>query len=107
MSALAELAEDIASIIELARKDLCAFLTGEGYYNLCCMPNRELAGVKRYLFTTAVVIGIDEWGWRTRFCFETAREAEAALAAWDGTGFPPGFWIKQKPEEITNPRLAK
>lgn len=89
--------------LQQSRDALCEFLYSEGYRNLCCMPNGEIAGLKKYIFTTAVVIGLDKWGWRTRFCFETWAEAEASLNEWDGTGFPPGFWIKQKPEEIPNP----
>lgn len=75
----------------------------EGYTPNRVLPNGEHAGVIDMQFTTALVVGIDEIGYRTRFCFCTRAEAEQALEEWDGTGFPPGFWVKQKPEDAFNP----
>lgn len=70
------------------------------------LPTGEVAGVMDMLFTTGLFVGLDYVGMRTRFCFQRASDAEASLAEWDGKGFPPGWWIKQKPEDITNPLRA-
>ncbi len=60
------------------------------------------------MFTTGLIAGLDRYGYRTRFCYETAPEAERALAEWNGEGWPPGYWVKQKPQDVANPlRTAK
>ena len=80
----------------------------DDYTNLKILSNGELAGIHRFMFTYGLVVGLTENGYRTRFCYETKEDAVDALSSWDGIGFPPGFWIKQKGEvEITNPLLSK
>lgn len=76
-----------------------------GYSPAKQLPSGEWAGVMDMLFTVGLFVGIDMVGWRTRYCFPNRAAAEAALKAWDGEGFPPGYWIKQKPEDISNPNL--
>ncbi len=73
------------------------------YYAIRKLPNGELAGLQRMLYTTGLFTGLNEVGWRTRFCFEDPAEALASLMNWDGKGFPPGWWIIQKPEDLQNP----
>jgi hypothetical protein len=90
----------------MARTSLEDFLITQGYRHIRRLPTGELAAVMDMLFTTGLFVGLDAVGYRTRFCFEKAREAEASLAEWDGKGFPPGWWIKQKPEETPNPLRA-
>jgi len=68
------------------------------------LPSGEWAALHRFIFTTGLVVGIDEHGRRTRFCYERFEDAFAALATWDGRGDPPGPWIKEKGEiERSNP----
>jgi hypothetical protein len=55
------------------------------------------------MFTTGIFVGIDEWGWQRRYCYENFDDAVAALAAWDGSGDPPGPWIKEKPSDRRGP----
>lgn len=74
-----------------------------GYFPVKQLPNGKWAGVMDMVFTVGLFVGLDETGYRTRFCFPSWPEAAQALEEWDGTNFPPGFWIKQKPENITNP----
>lgn len=85
-------------------KDLLAILEREGYTHIRELKG-ELCGVRDYLFTAAICIGLDSWGMRTRYCYETRTEAEIALKHWDGNGDPLGQWIKQKPEERLGPAL--
>jgi hypothetical protein len=35
-------------------------------------------------------------GYEYRFCYKNHNEAVKALEVWEGTGDPPGNWIKQK-----------
>lgn len=83
--------------------DLIAYLESQGYRHIRKLPSGEWAGVLKMLYTTGLYLGLDRYSWRTRFCYETFAEAATALEAWDGKGWPPGYWIKQKPEGTANP----
>lgn len=67
-----------------------------GYRPAKILANGEVAGIIQMLFTWGLFVGIDEHGYRTRFCYPTRKEAETALLIWDGLGDPPGPWIKEK-----------
>lgn len=73
-------------------------LDREGYRPLRDLPSGELAGVMDMMWTAALCVGLDELGYRVRYCYATRAEAEAALKAWDGAGDPSGPWIKAKGE---------
>lgn len=88
---------------EMTAPDLLAELTAIGYNDVRKLPSGEWAGVLRQMFTCALFVGIDEFGYRTRYCYATERQARVALAEWDGNGQPPGLWIKQKPQDILGP----
>ena len=78
-----------------------------GYYkNVKELETKEWAAVTPYLFTYGLCVGIDPQGdcHRTRYCYPDGVSAEKALEEWDGRGDPPGPWIKQKPQERTNPQ---
>ena len=74
-----------------------------GYFPNKMLATGELAGIMDMIFTAGLVVGITDDSRRTRYCYPTRPAAEAALAAWDGHGDPPGPWIKQKPEGRLNP----
>lgn len=78
-----------------------------GYKNITLLPTGEWAATLKMVYTTGLFIGLTEAGYRTRFCYEAEQAATEALKNWDGKDFPPGFWIKQKPEGYMNPALAK
>lgn len=83
-------------------------IVGLGYFTPRLMPTGEWAAIGRYLFTYGLVVGIDERSYRTRFCYRLRQDAEMALEDWDGTGDPPGKWIKEKGEiERSNPAMFK
>jgi hypothetical protein len=72
------------------------------------LPSGEWAGTRNFFYTTGLIVGIDEAGYRTRFCYPTLTTALAALAAWDGSGDPPGPWLKEKGQnERRNPATFK
>lgn len=77
-----------------------------GYRNARLLPNGEWAALQPMMFTTGLFVGITEITWRTRYCFDTFTDAATALETWDGEGFPPGYWNKQKPEGTPNPKGA-
>lgn len=85
------------------RFDAIDFCVANAYYGVRLLPSGEWAAIHNFLFTTGLMVGLDRTGYRTRFCYESVPEALVALEAWDGQGWPPGYWIKQKPEGILNP----
>lgn len=64
--------------------------------DLRLLPNGDYAAVRRFLFTWAIMTGIDDTGYRERWCYETEREARAAFKYFDGSGDPLGMWIVHK-----------
>ncbi len=80
-----------------------------GYRELRACGEAGLCGVKRFLFTEAVVVGISDSAYERRYCFETTKDALASLAAWDGVEHPPGPWVMCKGANINlmNPALAR
>ncbi len=79
-----------------------------GYHPTKLLKTGEVAAVADFLFTAGLVVGLDKHAvHRTRFCYETREDAEAALEAWDGKGDPPGPWIKQKPEDRHGPGMMR
>ncbi len=84
-------------------QELKEHLEKEGYK--CLTENsRGLCGTFRFMFTVAIVIGIDSEGYKGRYCYGSEIEAFHALLTWDGISDPPGNWIKYKGEggERTN-----
>ncbi len=85
----------LAWIIMVDEKTIIAF----GYESPRRLASGEWAAIMRFLFTTGLIVGIEELGYRTRFCYRTREEALEALSSWNGTGDPPGEWIKEKGNE--------
>jgi hypothetical protein len=78
-----------------------------GYHSPRLLPSGEWAALYKFIFTVGLVVGLNESGYRTRFCYQCHADAFSALAVWDGSGDPPGKWIKQKGEvDRINPRFA-
>jgi len=79
-----------------------------GYFSPKLLSTGEWAALGKFIFTTGLLVGIDEVGYRTRFCYKYSTDALIALNAWDGVGDPPGNWIKEKGSiERNNPNLNK
>lgn len=71
-------------------------LEGHGYTDLRVVPGKGIAGLLRFAYTYGLVYGLDEVGYRGRYCFEHRADALAALESWSGEGDPTGPWIKHK-----------
>lgn len=73
------------------------------------VPGNGLCGLQRYIYTWAIVAGIDAFGgYQRRYCFEHRDDAEESFSKWDGLDHPEGPWIKLKGlnVELLNPNLG-
>jgi hypothetical protein len=84
-------------------------LTREGYQGVKRLESGEYAGVLRMIYTAGLFVGLDDDGYRMRYCYGAMSEATAALLLWDGQGDPPGGWIKAKGlgRDQLNPKLRE
>jgi hypothetical protein len=58
------------------------------------LPDGRVCGVHRLLFHWTMHIGISNYGYEERYCYQTEKQAIDSMMAWDGTGDPPGDWHK-------------
>lgn len=58
-----------------------------------------------FIFTWGLVKGIDDIGYKERWCYgrEHLNDALKAVVNWDGEGDPPGNWIVNKPSHRQGP----
>lgn len=77
-------------------KSILTLAEAEGYTHLRFISKRGLCGLKRFAFTTGLVIGLEETGYFGRYCFHNQYDAEKCLNEWNGEGDPSGDWIKYK-----------
>jgi hypothetical protein len=87
---------------------LASELIAEGYVHLTEIPGHGICGLNLFLYTIGLCCNLDNTGYEGRYCFPTWHSAVAAINAWDGTGDPPGEWIKFKSTskgEYSNPNL--
>ena len=71
-------------------------LEKEGYYSIREISDKGICGLRKFVFTTGLIIGMDMVGYKGRYCYSSAKDAQKALDEWDGTGDPGGPWIKYK-----------
>lgn len=82
------------------------YLEGNGYFNMKEIPGRGLCGMSYFMFTVAIIYGLNESGYIGRYCYQNEEEAQAAFDKWNGKGDPDGNWIKHKgSREYSNPKL--
>ena len=67
----------------------------------------QVCAVKRFLYTTAVMVGLQPYRYERRYCYEHEADAREALAAWTSGEHPPGPWIKCKGQgiDLLNPAV--
>lgn len=68
----------------------------EDYECLREVPRQGWCGLHEFAFTTGIVTRLDDGGYYGRYCYAEYADAYKALREWDGTGDPPGPWIKYK-----------
>jgi hypothetical protein len=82
---------------------LLAVLKRNNYTNIKVLPDGTICALIENIYTTGIVIGLDEWSWKRRYCYEYEKDALEALDNWEGIGDPSGPWIKEKPSERLGP----
>jgi hypothetical protein len=76
--------------------ELIEYLKTEGYYDFRKVPNRGICSLRDFLFTTGIIIGLDEDSYLGRYCYSNQSEASEELKNWDGVDDPKGNWLKYK-----------
>ena len=62
------------------------------------LDDGTIIGIGRLIFTTAIYVDMNEWGYSSRFCFDNeAKAVEQYLRFKTGDDIPEGF-IAQRPE---------
>jgi hypothetical protein len=67
-----------------------------GYFEIREIEGVGICSLMTFAFTTGLVIGMNDVGYKGRYCFSSKEEASQSLKEWDGVGDPPGNWIKYK-----------
>lgn len=64
----------------------------------------KVIALREFLFTVAIMVGLDEFGYETRFCYGSEAQAANAMMNWviSGDEKPSGY-IKQKGNPSMNP----
>lgn len=73
------------------REELVNRLSKEDGYSNICVKNGKICGLSRFIFTTAIISGMDETGYVERWCYHNSSTALQEFNAWDGTGEPEGW----------------
>lgn len=68
------------------------------------IPGLGTCGVQKFMVTSGLLVKLtfdgdtvfDSYYYERRYCYAVTRDAVTALQEWDGTGDPPGEWIKEK-----------
>lgn len=81
---------------ETVDKEHEEFFTEMGYGLICKMHGRTV-GISQFIYTTGIVVGMDDSGYEYRYCYHTMAEAAVALMNWviKGGEEPEGY-IKRK-----------
>ena len=79
----------------MSEEDLKEYLYEQGYRFMREVPDQGLCGLFTMLFTTALVVDLEESGYSHRFCYETPLEALSALKSWTGEGDPLGYIVRK------------
>lgn len=72
-----------------------AFLHAQGDRQLRRLSG-VLCGLHGFNFTVGLVVVLSFETCERRYCYEHLADAHGALGQWDGSGHPPGPWIKCK-----------
>ncbi len=83
------------------KKELEAF----GCFDIKVIEGLGICALKRFAFTTGLLVGIDEFDYNHRYCYPIHADAIEDFKIWDGIGAPSGQWIKRKGngDDLSNP----
>jgi len=68
----------------------------EGYREVRQMKNGEGTGILKMNYTYGLHVGLNELGYRGRYCYQYKKDAIEAILSYEGEGDPIGPWIKYK-----------
>lgn len=77
----------------------------EGYDGVRQLPDGTWIGILPMIMTFGLFVGLQEYGYERRYCYEHGEDAWTACQEWDGKGDPPGPWIKEKPSDRLGPGI--
>ena len=82
--------------IEKLDEEHAKFYTDMGY-GMPIKMDGEIVALGPFLYTTGIICGMDETGYKHRFCYHTQHDAEIALLTWIGSDDEePMNYIKRK-----------
>jgi hypothetical protein len=82
--------------VEKLEPDHIQFYTDMGY-GMPIKLDGEIVALGPFLYTTGIMVGMDETGYKHRFCYHTQGMAEIALLQWIGNDAEePGGYIVKK-----------
>lgn len=80
----------------MTQAELFAELTANGYENLKIIEGK-IVGTMDYMTTRGLVVGLDQYSYEHRYCYQNRSEATKALSEYsDLKEQPTGNWIKLK-----------
>lgn len=74
--------------------ELKDFLERDGYVSVE-LKNGKVCGLYHFMFTVAIVVGIDNTGYECRYCYNDITVAIGAYNDWDGYGDPKDYIVKK------------
>jgi hypothetical protein len=79
-----------------------------GYVAARLLPDGRWLAIQPLMYTAGLMVEVGRLSYAYRYCYPNLVHALIAMETWDGTGDPPGPWVKQKGRgvERLNPRLA-
>lgn len=83
------------------RPDLVDIIKEQGagtYLDVRQLPDGTIIGFGKLLYTTAIHIDMDLWGWGHRYCFSDRALAHAEYCKLQSGDEIPTGWIAQRPE---------
>lgn len=81
----------------MTSSELIAWLKEQGgYLELRELPDGTVAGLIPLIYTTGLCLGLTEIGWTFRFCYESRKEAQKALANLESVNDEPKGWIARR-----------
>lgn len=80
----------------MEKEKLIEFLKERGYYNIREIPGRGICGLYNFIYTTGLLVGLDEVGYKGRYCYREVPDAYYDIRFWDGIDDPKSCWIKYK-----------
>lgn len=84
--------------IEAQAAELLEWLR-HNYDEVRALPDGSIAARSRLLFTTAIFLGLNRWGYQKRFCFESSALAARRFGELTSEDDEPAGYIARRPEQ--------